>query len=159
MSHVARIALLSLACLTVFAQDFDFASYSERTFGEVIDAHAQDFSVDADFAINVAISAIPFKYKSKVRFSRVLREIPQERLAVIKGWGASLQQPADFVESYRREFLVDDDGMEIWLPMQEQILPFMGNELAAGDEFYVYYVVAGKYQNQWIFLGTEFQTQ
>ena len=159
MAKIVRIALPLLACMSAFAQDFDYASYTEKTFSEVIDTHTQDFTVDADIAIERAVSAIPFKYRSKIQFSRVLRDIPQERLDFIKGWGVSLQQPVDFVETYRREFLIEVDGMEIWLPMQEQILPFMGNELVVGDEFYVFYVVAGKYQDQWIFLGTEFQAR
>ena len=69
----------------------------------------------------------------------------------------SLGQSKEFTDSYKYEFLIQEGDTEIWVPMQEQVLPYMAEELTIGKSFEVYYILAGINKGDWLFLGTEFQ--
>ncbi len=60
------------------------------------------------------------------------------------------------IELYKHEFLVREGGEDLWIPVQEQLLPYMGTELKVGEEFALYIVLAGTVKGKWVFLATEF---
>ena len=155
MSSMKGFIFLVIALLSNPISAFDYESYSSRSFREVIEHHEKDF----DAKIDIGISAIPFKYKANVIFSKKLRKISRGRLEFIKKWAKSLGQTDNFINSYQHEFLIIENGFEIWLPMQEQVLPFMGKELIEGKEFEIYFFFAGIDHGHLFFLGTEFKVK
>tara|TARA_B100000768_G_scaffold175123_1_gene186171 strand:+ start:91 stop:522 length:432 start_codon:yes stop_codon:yes gene_type:complete len=139
--------------VSLSANAFDFDSYTGSSLDKIIEQHEDDFGEDFD----IGISGIAFKYKITALFTKNLRAVSDERKSFLKHWATSLGQDNSFIAKYQHEFLIEASGYKIWLPMQESVLPFMGEELIEGQEFEIYFVLAGIDHGEWVFLGTEFQ--
>lgn len=144
---------LALFSTQLFA--FDYSSYAQKSFSNAINTHKGDFVGDAD----IWISGVAFKYSAKIAFTKELREISPSRREFLDNWRKALGQDKSFTDLYQHEFLVKEGETEIWLPMQESVLPYMGEELKVGQEFVVYYLLTGLDHGEWVFLGTEFQAE
>lgn len=136
------------------ANAFDYKSYNVSSFEDIIAEHQSDFGSDVD----VGISAISFKNKTKVTFTNKFRKITATRKQFLQYWAKSLKQ-AEFIKHYESEYLVKNGDFELWIPIQKQVLPYMNKELKVGQEFYLYHIFAGTNKGKWIFLSTEFQTR
>lgn len=148
-----KIISILILFLSGYVSAFDYASYQEISFTAVIHEHGADYEENID----IGISGIPFKYKTKVVFTDAFRPVDGKRLDFIKNWAKALRQPPEVPGLYKKEVLINAAGLEIWIPMQDPVLSFMRDELVQGQEFYLYYVLVGAMHGELFYLGTDFQ--
>jgi hypothetical protein len=158
MKEISFILLIALLACSAQAQDFDFASYRPSSIPNIIKEHEPTFFrngkvLDAYFSTQI------FKYRINTAFTRELREIRPDKLKFIQKWAKALGQSPEIVELYKYEFLVKQAGRDFWIPVQDRLLPSMGNELKVGQQFKLYIVLAGTVKDQWVFLATEFEAK
>lgn len=152
MRNILALTFIFL-CQPIMA--FDYKSYTETSFEKVISTHENDFESDID----IGISAYTFKYKSKIQFSNKFRALTGARKIFLHQWVKALGQSKEFVEQYKSEFLVKKSEFEIWIPMQEQVIPYMNKEITPNQEFYLYYIYVGAKKGELVFLATEFKVE
>lgn len=150
-----RFISLLLTFLALNSYAFDYQSYRATPLVEALKEHQEDHEEKADIIINGSVS----KYSSNVIFTKKLRKIGEPRKGYIRSWAKSLGISREVADLYQHEFLVTDGKIEIWVPMQEPVLPHMGKELTTDFPFILYYIYAGKQQDEIILLGTEFQAK
>lgn len=150
-----KILILSILILYQPVMAFDYKSYIETSFKKILSTHKGDFDSDID----IGISAVTFKYNSKIKFTNKFRELSKTRKIFLSQWAKALGHPIKFIEQYKSEFLVKSGQVEIWIPMQEQVIPYMNKEIITNQEFNLYYIFVGAKKGKLVFLGTEFKVK
>ena len=150
-----QILILTILILCQPVMAFDYNSYKETSFDKVLSTHARDFDSDID----IGISAVAFKYNSKIKFTNKFRKLSKTRKIFLSQWIKALGQPKEFIEQYKSEFLVKSGQLETWIPMQEQVIPYMNKEIIPKQEFNLYYIFVGAKKGKLVFLGTEFKAK
>jgi len=152
------ISLFFVIITVSSAQAFDYKAYKPTTINQIIKEHQGTFFQDGEI-FDYFISAYTFKYKINVKFTKKLREISPDTKELINRWGKSLKVDSNFIELYKHEFLVQQGDNNYWIPVQEPLLPYMGNEVKVGGEFEIYIFLIGTVKDKWVFLATEFQVK
>lgn len=149
---------LSLCILTQQANaEFDPRSYTKSDFSAIKAKHGEVFFDQMkDTAYN--ISAVTFKYRLPVTFSRQLRKISHNNRQVLEAWGESLRVKKEFMDLYHNEFKIQFGKETYWVPVQELLLTDMANELHKDDEFELYILLIGSSKDRFVFLATEFRS-
>lgn len=157
MSKLALIFLSFCALTPCVNAEFDNRSYTKADFSAIKAEHGEVFfgkMKDTDYNI----SAVTFKYRIPVTFSRQLRKISSDNKQVLDAWGESLRVKKEFLDLYHNEFKIKFGKETYWIPVQETLLPDMGNELNEGDEFELYVLLIGSTKDKFVFLTTEFKS-
>ena len=136
--------------------------YKPRTLQEIIDltmSEAETMSYDSIY-LNYGDT-----YPSQVNmiYTGEFREVGVMKLLAITTWLSSFapQLSEDQRnELFRTEGKFLEDGVEYWLPVQSQLIPYMQDELTINDEVTLLLVWAGMTnfddQYEWIFLVNNF---
>lgn len=158
MNNKFKILLISsLLILVSNVNAFDYAAYKEIALSTMLQERSKDECRET--AENEFIySAYAHKYRFKTKFTRELREIGEDKKLYLERYGKSMRWNQDVVKLYKREFLVIENGKEYWVPVQEQLLPYMGREIEVGKLFELYVAVIGSASNECIFIATEFKS-
>ncbi len=98
-----------------------------------------------------------FKYRIRVPFTNESREIGPEKIKFIEMWVNALVRIPELIKLYKHEILIKSEDKDYWIPMQEQVLPYMNKELKIGKQFDLYIILAGTIKDEWVFLATEFK--
>ena len=148
--------MLSLGVtLTANAADFDFSAYKRTTIAGFLEKHKTTECRKLSEPTTV-ISAVPHKYSIVTNFSRDLRPLTQENKEFLKKYGKAIRSNQQIVEMYKNEVLVQENGVDYWVPVQEQLIPALGEELKQGQRFVLYVVLIGAVNNRCVFIATEF---
>ncbi len=136
--------------------------YKPRTLREIIDLTMSEAETMSDNTIYLNFGDI---YPSQVNmiYTGEFREVDEMKLIVITTWLSSFApQLSDDQrnELFRTEGKFLEEGVEYWLPVQSQLIPYMQDELTINDEVTLLLVWAGmtKFDDQleWIFLVNNF---
>ena len=149
-----KTLFLIITIVSQSAYAFDYKSYKEVSFEKAINTHKEAVGSSVDIAISAAV----FKYKSKVIFTNKFRKITDKRKQFLQYWAKALRQH-EFIKNYKSEILIKNGEKEMWVPMQDQVIPFMSKEIEIDEKFYLYHLFAGSNMGKWVFLGTEFRVK
>lgn len=109
-----------------WTQEGTWARYQVNTFSAI----EQEFSPSELGGRGVTATGIPIKVT--VRYggqSRPIGAAHQKAIATFAG--PERQQMA---ELFTEELLFTEDGVDYWLPFQKQVIPYVHEELAKGDQ-------------------------
>lgn len=158
-SAIAEI-VLSVIFSAGWAQQFDYAAYTQTTFHNII-TQEQNQSYDqtkppkvADF---IQLECKVSKYRISCCYSNALRPISEKKKDLIKQWVEILEINPALASLYRHEILVNDGSGDRWIPMQEQLFPYINQELVKNDTIELFIVFIGKVDSELVFIATEFE--
>lgn len=149
--------IILLSTSVSLAGEFDYSAYEPSSVPEIIEEHRDIFFKEGEM-VDFHFSAILFKYRITVEFTKKLREIKPEKKLFVEKWVKSFKYDPAFIDVYKHELLIQVDGTDYWIPIQEQLLPYMGNELVVGSKFDLYIIFVGTVKDKWMFLATEFNS-
>jgi hypothetical protein len=154
----SRFALLVLGIgIGTFTQatNFDAAAYQRATIPQILEKHKSAECRRTQPGESI-YSMYGHKYRIVANFSRELRPLSRETREFLAHYGRSVRWSKEVVEMYKNEFLVQEQGRDYWIPLQQQLVPEMGQELKKGQRFELYLVVIGSTGNRCMFIATEF---
>lgn len=137
---------------------FDYTAYQKTTPANITQKHQQTL-IDAQGKSGHKTLEQPIKYRFQLNFSRQLRPISSENRRVINAWAEALRVKQPFIDLYQQEFKASFNGKVIWIPVQQNLLEAMGNELHTGDQFELYVLLIGASRERFVFLTTEFKSE
>jgi hypothetical protein len=152
----ALVIFISLSVAA--AADFDFAAYKSATLDDITTRHINKECKSNELQEST-YSAYAFKYKVIATFSRKLRPLSEDTKKFLNNYAKALPSSRNLMETYKNEFLVQDNGKEYWIPVQEPLIPAMGQELKEGQRFELYLAVIGGTSNRCVFIATEFNAK
>jgi len=158
MAYLNRLSVLAFfVCspLLAVAADFDYASYKRSTIPEILETHKATECRPTAPRESV-YSAYAYKYRIITTFLRELRPIGEDTREFLRRYGKAFRWNQNVVDAYKQEFLVKITGKDYWVPVQDAILPAMGQELKKGQRFELYIAVLGATNNRCLFVATEF---
>ena len=155
---INRLILLAVVFVLLpfaAAAEFDYSAYKRSTISGILENHkSTDCRKQAE--PNTIISAIAHKYRIVTKFSRDLRALSKDGNELLRRYGKQIPSNQHVVEMYRHELLVQENGVDYWVPIQEQLIPAMGDELKQGERFELYVALIGSLNNRCVFIATEF---
>jgi hypothetical protein len=158
MKPRSQLALLVLGLgIGTFTQatGFDVAAYRRATIPQILEKH-KTAECRRTKPRESIYSIYGHKYRIVTHFSRELRPLGAETREFLAHYGKSVRWNSDVVEMYQNEFLVQEQGKDYWVPVQEHLIPAMGKELKQGQRFELYLVLVGSIDNRCLFIATEF---
>jgi hypothetical protein len=157
---MSRSAIVCALLLIVFAfplysgdvAAFSWEDYKPNSMAQAIADHPYDPSADEWF------EGGNFKYIVRVVFTGKLREISPDTKRFLVDWGKTFNH-SDVVKIFRQEVLVQEQGKEYWLPIQESLVQPLIKEAASGQTINLYIFLAGEYKKTHVYLVNEFQVE
>lgn len=101
-------------------------------------------------------------YQVKMINLNSCREISKSRAFLLSKWSDSfMTENKDlFISMYKHECLFSEGTDEYWMPIQEQLIPFLEDEVAEGEEatFYLRWIGVNRETEEidWVFWISEF---
>jgi len=165
---------LAFVVLTNFisAQDLDpWKKYQPRTLDQIIKDHAAKVLDDPDILMNfpdgstAVLTRDSFTSKVKVTYTGKSRSISPKRKEIISNW-LTVTYPDrrdEYLKQWDTEFLFTEHLIEYWLPVQNQLIQPLQEEIKKGDDvtLYVAWVGARKESGKvdWVFFVNEFEKE
>jgi hypothetical protein len=91
------------------------------------------------------------------------RPITPIRRKLIRDWGASFRRDTSIVLDFHREYLFDEAGRKLWIPVQDTVASFFKRELRPGQPAKIYVMLLGGYYAGrdivWGFIVNEFSAE
>lgn len=78
---------------------------------------------------------------------------------LIVKWVKSLGHNPKVLDLFKHEILVRERSSQYWLPIQEQLLPHVAQELRPGHLVDLYIMRVGSTKMEWVFIVNEFQAR
>jgi len=94
--------------------------------------------------------------KSEVVYKDSIRPIDNITKEVITDWMTEVIMDSSSVDLFKHELLVYQNKVPLWIPVQEQLIPFFKEELIKNDVINIYVTVAGATKYRVIFTINEF---
>jgi hypothetical protein len=165
MKHLMRNwKMIGIALLALFpagwSSGFQFASYTRSTLQDII-AEEQNHSFGQAAAEPQAgfiqLECQVAKYRILCRYSDIRRVISKNKSNVIRLWTETLNIDPKFASLYRQEIQVAE-GLDLhWIPIQDQLLPHINQELVKNDMIELFIILTGKAGSEFVFIATEFK--
>jgi len=156
--------LLTLAlCAAPVSAQSSWDRYKPGSVGAIMDQEREGVHTQFKLAPghHTVISGVSFPTRATVEFLDSSRATPPERIAVLEAWAKSLHINIDVHTALRTELLFREDSLQLWLPVQEVLVPSVRNELKRGDlvTLFVGYVGAEGQGTviDWVFVVNEFE--
>jgi hypothetical protein len=155
MNRSALVLILLVIVFTVplYSGDvsaFSWEDYKPNSMAKAIADHPYDPSADEWF------EGGNFKYIVRVVFMGKFRAISPDTERFLVDWGKAFNH-SDVVKIFKQEVLVQEQGKEYWLPIQESLVQPLIKEATSGQTINLYIFLAGKYKRTHIYLVNEFQ--
>jgi hypothetical protein len=150
------IILFALLLLFIFQCDaqFNYDRYKGATLSTIIDTRPE--LVPSDLS-GITIAAANLAYRVGVIYGDSTRAIDSLSKQVINYWITTIAK-VEFKDSmYQREALFYEKNISFWIPIQDQLLPFMKKELLRGEYLYLYLTVYGGTPKGIVFSINEFE--
>ena len=141
-------------------REFDYEKYHPsklidvtKEYDKVIDGDLKNVPRGNAF---ILIEALSRAMRVKAAFSNEFRIPSEEHITVVKAWLKALNRE-NYLDLFRHEVKVREDNIEYWLPIQEQLIPFLQKEIHPGEiaEFYIVYFGANNFNH--VFVINEFR--
>jgi hypothetical protein len=127
--------------------------YVPRTLGQVIDLNRANEPAGAGDAL---LSGDSFPSRTQVRSRGQLRPLAGVRREFVVGYLTKVRGRGDWAELFRREALVEEGGVDYWIPIQESLAPAFATEVGPGDPVEIYVIWIGALKTaaspEWLFL-------
>lgn len=116
---------------------FNYNRYRPYSLAQAITDHPHGERADW------VIEAGSFKYRVRATYTGQQRGIKANVKQLIANWVKSLGLDATLLDLFKHEILVREDGSQYWLPIQEQLLQYIVQELRPGDMVDLYIMRVG----------------
>lgn len=140
--------------------EFNYASYTQTTLQDIITEEQNYSYVQADANKNadcIQLECRVSKYRVSCCYSAIGRPISEKKKNVIKLWMEVLQIDPRLASLYQQEIRVTEGTRDHWIPIQEQIFPYINQELIKNDTIELFIVFIGKAGSEFVFIATEFE--
>ncbi|MBN1998690.1 hypothetical protein JW935_14110 [candidate division KSB1 bacterium] len=152
---------LFMALPAGWSQEFNYASYIQTTLQDIIMAeeqiHSRDQAGVEKCTDGIQLECLVSKYQVSCCYSNISRPISETKKNVIKLWMEALNIDPQLVSLYQQEILVKEGMRPQWIPVQEQLLPHINQELVKYDTIELFIILTGKVESEYIFIATEFE--
>jgi len=141
-------------------QKFDYSKYHPSKLTDIAKEHDKSLELDSKNAppgkAFICIEAAPNAIRVKAEFCNEFRTPSEEHMKMVKSWLKALGHEK-YIGLFQHEVKLREDDIEYWLPIQEQLIPFLQREINTGEiaEFYIVYY--GAYNFDHVFVINEFQ--
>ncbi len=141
------VLLLLVLFSAAHASDFDGARYRPGRLGNLIRTQptAAGVSINPDVPI-----------RARVVYSGEFQTLPDDSRRLVAAWGESMNTPR-LLEVFRQEVKVREGWTEYWIPVQEQLVAQMREELDRLEEIEVFVIYIGQVDRRHVFLLNAFQ--
>lgn len=106
----------------------DWSRYVPSTIKSVLSEHS-----DALRNEGITIEGSGFPVRVTVTYGARIRPIPEKKAQAIRVWFKALKLPGEQRKLFEQEMLVTEAGADYWLPVQSPLIPFLQQEVKAGD--------------------------
>jgi len=69
----------------------------------------------------------------------------------------TLQIDPKLASLYQQEIRVSEGKRVHWIPIQEQLFPYINQELVRNDTIELFIILTGKVESEFVFIATEFE--
>jgi len=161
---ILLIAFLGSFVFTCLGQGFPYDDFKARTLKALA---AMDKDVEQmhasqkDGKPTVVMHADMLMTRARVVYMGSTRPISEGKKENMKTWaGMFTASKETYIKAYESDVLFTEGGVEYWLPVQKQVIPYFDKELKKGDEVDLFIIRAGgiydKDKWDWIWLTEEF---
>lgn len=146
--------IATVFAITHFAFAINIDEYSNRTISDVLENSSS--LTDYDSGISIVLA----KYKCIAIYHGNTRIISENKMNTFKTFLFFSFGNASFADNYEYEAEFEESGYAVWLPIQNDILPYFEDEVRPGDSIILYYMFIGYSieSDTWLFVNTDFQT-
>lgn len=150
---------------TAIAQNEDWHdAYQLGTYDEVLDickSYIPDDSADCEIACYNYVGRFDLKFKVLFTYEDSVASCSGKTADFIGHWTKTYWPNGEFSETFVHSVKVSYKGKNFWFPVQEPTFPYYQEELAAGDEVYLYLMFAGTLvvadETHYIFVANDFE--
>ena len=146
------VILISFISFSAYA-DFDYSSYKVEKYENAVSALEKDASVDYFIETNFSKYRVSVKYTGK---TRLIAKKPKE---LVTRWVHSLQLPIEYQEKLSHEIQIESNGLQYWLPIQENLVESFLKEVKINSSVYLYIVSIGSIKLIPVFGICEFEAK
>ena len=162
MSKSAIFGIVMFVVLPAsWSGDFKYASYTQTTLQDIIaeeqNHHSYDQAEAKKHAENIQLKCRVSKYRVPCSYANIRRPIPEKKKNAIMLWMETLKIDPKLASLYRQEIQVTEGRRVHWIPMQEQLFPFINKELVKNDTIELFILLIGKVESEFVFIATEFE--
>ena len=136
--------------------------YQPRTLQEIIAANQSDAHDLYENSIFINFGD-PYPSRVEMIYTGQFREISPSKQLLALTWGQSFfssLSPTQLADLFAQEGLFTENGVEYWLPVQTQLIPYMQDELTEGEPVTLLLVWVGITNwggvIEWVFLVNNF---
>jgi len=160
-----NLAIFGIAMFVVlpasWSGEFNYASYTKTTLQDIIaeeqNHHSFDQVAAKKQANDIQLECRVSKYQVPCSYSDIQRPISEKKKNVIKMWMETLKIDPKLASLYQHEIQVTEGTRTYWIPVQEQLFPFMNKELVKNDTIGLFILLIGKVESEHVFIATEFE--
>lgn len=162
MRNLAIFGIVMFVVLPAsWSGEFNYASYTRTTLQDIIteeqNHHSYDQAEAKTSADEILLECRVSKYLVPCCYTNVQRPISGEKKNVIKLWMETLKVDPKLASLYQQEIQVTEGTRTHWIPVQEQLFPFMNKELVKNDTIGLFIILIGKVESEHVFIATEFE--
>ena len=160
-----KLAIFGIAMFVVlpsaWSGEFNHASYTQTTLQDIIaeeqNHHSLDQAEAKKYADYIQLECRVSKYLVSCCYSNIRRPVSEKTKNVIKLWMETLKIDPKLASLYQHEIQVTEGTSVHWIPMQEQLFPFITKELVKNDTIELFIILIGKVASEFVFIATEFE--
>lgn len=150
MKALLLSCLLLIPTATCMAGDFDYGAYQDSSLASV--GSNLDISPEITWWLDAAHS----KFHTVATFTGQVRPIPDETRGLIDHWAKAMGHGKAIAAMFTSEIEVQQGNEVYWLPIQEQLVGALREEVPAGREVHLYVLLIGAYKLAPVFGVNEF---
>jgi hypothetical protein len=143
-----------------WSKEFDHASYTQTTLQNIIleeQNHSHARAEARPYSDSIQLECQVTKFRVSCLYMNIRRPISVKKINVIKLWTETLAIDPELQSLYRQEIRVTEGAKTHWIPIQEQLLPHITQELVENDTIDLFIVFIGKVESEYVFIATEFE--
>jgi hypothetical protein len=143
-----------------WSAEFNGASYTQTTLQDILTEeqnHSSDRAEARQHADCIQLEYKVSKYRVSCCYTSIRRPISEKKKNVIRLWMETLSIDPVLTSLYRHEIQVTDGAKVHWIPIQEQLFPYINQELARNDKVDLFLIFIGKVSSEFVFIATEFE--
>src|SRR4030042_1107476 len=135
-----KLAIFGIALFVVLpssgSEEFDYASYTQTTLQNILSEEQNHSHGKAEarlYADLIQLEGRVTKYRVSCCYSDIRRPISEKKKNLIKIWMETLQIDPKLASLYQQEIRVSEGKREHWIHIQEQLFPYINQELVRND--------------------------
>jgi hypothetical protein len=158
-----KLAIFGIAMFVVlpanWSGEFNYASYTKTTLQDIIaeeQNHSHDQAEAKKYADFIQLECQVSKYRVSCCYSNIRRPLSEKKKNVITLWMETLKIDPNLASLYQQKIQVTESMRVHWIHIQEQLFPFINQELVKNDTIELFIILIGKVESEFVFIATEF---